>query len=136
MTTPIYKLPLALALNEKPPNKRLSAKCLDHFELEPTGKIVNALPEFKAHCKHYQEKFAWQKGTGTAHLNRHYKKCQYKYGGLDTNQAQLQFGSPGAGSSTLTLNNWIYLQELMRHEGQPELIANVEFLLCLVDNPH
>ncbi|KAL2541651.1 zinc finger protein [Abeliophyllum distichum] len=60
------------------------AKCWDHFELVPTGKIVNDLPEFKAQCKHFQEKFAWQKGIGTTHLNRHYKKCQYKYGGLDT----------------------------------------------------
>ncbi|KAL2497030.1 BED-type domain-containing protein [Abeliophyllum distichum] len=112
------------------------AKCWDHFELVPTGKIVNDLPEFKAQCKHCQEKFAWQKGIDTTYLNRHYKKCQYKYGDLDTNQAQLQFGSPGAGSSTPTLNNWIYSQELMRHEGLPELIVNVEFPLCLVDNPH
>ncbi|KAL2504501.1 BED-type domain-containing protein [Abeliophyllum distichum] len=112
------------------------ARCWDHFELVPTGKIVNDLPEFKAQCKHCQEKFTWQKGIGTTHLNRHYKKCQYKYGSLDTNQAQLQFGYPGAGSSTLTLNNWIYSQELMRHEELPELIANVEFLLYLVDNPH
>ncbi|KAL2471990.1 zinc finger protein [Abeliophyllum distichum] len=73
------------------------AKCWDHFELVPTSKIVNELPEFKAQCKHCQEKFSWQKGIGTTYLNRHYKKCQYKYGGLDTNQAQLQFGSPGAG---------------------------------------
>ncbi|KAL2497358.1 hypothetical protein Adt_22908 [Abeliophyllum distichum] len=34
------------------------AKCWDHFELVPTGKIVNDLPEFKAKCKHCQEKFA------------------------------------------------------------------------------
>ncbi|KAL2455767.1 zinc finger protein [Abeliophyllum distichum] len=60
------------------------AKCWDHFELVPTGKIVNDLPEFKAQCKYFQEKFAWQKGIGTTHLNRHYKKCQYRYGGLDT----------------------------------------------------
>ncbi|KAL2531832.1 Uncharacterized protein Adt_05183 [Abeliophyllum distichum] len=84
------------------------AKCWDHFELVPTGKVVNDLPEFKAQCKHCQEKFAWQKGIGTTHLNRHYKKCQYRHGGLDTNQAQLQFGSPGADSSTPTLNNWIF----------------------------
>ncbi|KAL2519229.1 Uncharacterized protein Adt_15476 [Abeliophyllum distichum] len=38
------------------------AKCWDHFELVPTGKVVNDLPEFKAQCKHCQEKFAWQKG--------------------------------------------------------------------------
>ncbi|KAL2498173.1 Uncharacterized protein Adt_23723 [Abeliophyllum distichum] len=90
------------------------AKCWDHFELVPTGKIVNDLPEFKAQCKHCQEKFAWQKGIGTTHLNRHYKKCQYRYGGLDTNQAQLQFGSPGARSrlkadvleSLLCLKDW------------------------------
>ncbi|KAL2492907.1 Uncharacterized protein Adt_28535 [Abeliophyllum distichum] len=92
------------------------AKCWDHFELVPTGKIVNDLPEFKVQCKHCQEKFAWQKGIGTTHLNRHYKKCQYRYGDLDTNQAQLQFGSPGVGSSNPTLNNWIYSQELMRNE--------------------
>ncbi|KAL2526162.1 Uncharacterized protein Adt_11216 [Abeliophyllum distichum] len=85
------------------------AKCWDHFELVLTG---------------------------TTHLNRHYKKCQYKYGGLDTNQTQLQFGSPGAESSIPILNNWIYSQELMRHEGLPKLIANVEFPLCLVDNPY
>ncbi|KAL2490706.1 zinc finger protein [Abeliophyllum distichum] len=60
------------------------AKC---WELVPTGKLVNELSEFKAQCKHCQENFAWQKGIGTTHLNRHYKKCQYKYGGLDTNQA-------------------------------------------------
>ncbi|KAL2542122.1 zinc finger protein [Abeliophyllum distichum] len=61
------------------------AKCWDHFELVLTGKMVNNLPEFKAQCKHCQEKFAWQKGICTTHLNRHYKKCKYKYGGLDTN---------------------------------------------------
>ncbi|KAL2470667.1 hypothetical protein Adt_38803 [Abeliophyllum distichum] len=87
------------------------AKCLDHFKLVPTGKIVNDLPEFKAQCKHYQEKFAWQKRICTTHLNRHYKKCQYKYGGLDTNQAQLQFGSPGAGSSSLTLSTTGYIHK-------------------------
>ncbi|KAL2466068.1 hypothetical protein Adt_41919 [Abeliophyllum distichum] len=38
------------------------AKCWDHFELVPTGKIVNELPEFKVQCKHCQEKFTWQKG--------------------------------------------------------------------------
>ncbi|KAL2470610.1 Uncharacterized protein Adt_38746 [Abeliophyllum distichum] len=101
------------------------AKCWDYFELVPTGKRVNELPEFKAQCKHCQKKFAWQKGIGTTHLNRHYKNCQYKYRCLDTNQAQLQFGSLGAGSSTSTLNNLIYSQELMRHKGLPELIANV-----------
>ncbi|KAL2480637.1 Uncharacterized protein Adt_33603 [Abeliophyllum distichum] len=83
-----------------------------------------------------KEKFAWQKGIGTTHLNRHFKKCQYKHRSLDTNQAQLQFGPPKAGSSTPTQNNWIYSQELIQQEGLPELIANVEFLLCLVDNPH
>ncbi|KAL2460958.1 BED-type domain-containing protein [Abeliophyllum distichum] len=112
------------------------AKCWDHFELVLTGKLVNEVPEFKVQCKYCQKKFAWQKEISTTHLNRHYKKCQYKYGGLDTNQAQLQFGSPGAGSSTLTLNNWIYSQELMRYEGLSKLIANVEFPLCLLDNPH
>ncbi|KAL2454322.1 zinc finger protein [Abeliophyllum distichum] len=81
------------------------AKCWDHFELVPTGKIVNDLLEFKAQCEHCQEKFAWQKRIGTTHLNRHYKKCQYRYDGLDTNQAQLQFGSLGADSSNHTLNN-------------------------------
>ncbi|KAL2458251.1 Uncharacterized protein Adt_46001 [Abeliophyllum distichum] len=134
MTTPIHKLLLALALKEKPPNKRLSAGTISSWC--PTGKIVNDLPEFKAQCKHCQEKFAWQKGIGTTHLNIDYKKCQYKYRGLDTNQAQLQFESPGVGSSTPTLNNWIYSQELKLHEGLPELIANVEFPLCLMDNPH
>ncbi|KAL2506209.1 Uncharacterized protein Adt_21832 [Abeliophyllum distichum] len=122
------------------------AKCWDHFELVPTSKIVNDLPEFKVQCKHCHEKFSWQKEIGTTHLNTYYKKCQYKYGGLDSNQTQLQFGSPGAGSSTPILNNWIYSQELMRHEGLLELIANVEFplwsrlkanilesLLCLKD---
>ncbi|KAL2458138.1 hypothetical protein Adt_46079 [Abeliophyllum distichum] len=92
------------------------AKCWDHFELVPTGKIVNELHEFKAQYKHCQEKFAWQKGIGMIHLNRYYKKYQYKYKCLDTNQAQLQFGSLGARSNTPTLNNWIYSQELMRHE--------------------
>ncbi|KAL2540278.1 hypothetical protein Adt_01256 [Abeliophyllum distichum] len=91
------------------------AKCWDHFELVSTGKLVNELPKFKVQCKHCHEKFAWQKRIDTTHLNRYYKKCQYKYGGLDTNQAQLQFGSPEAGSSTLILNNWIYSQELMRN---------------------
>ncbi|KAL2526734.1 Uncharacterized protein Adt_11788 [Abeliophyllum distichum] len=112
------------------------AKCWQHFELVPTGKLVNEVLEFKAQCKHCQEKFAWQNGIDTTYLNRHYKKCQYKYGGLDINQAQLQFGSSGAGSSTSTLNNWIYSQELMQHKRLLELIANVEFPLCLVDNPH
>ncbi|KAL2504801.1 Uncharacterized protein Adt_20422 [Abeliophyllum distichum] len=112
------------------------AKCWQHFELVPTSKLVNGVHEFKAQCKHYQEKFAWHKGIDTTHLNRHLKKCQYKHESLDTNQAQLQFGYPGAGFSNLTLNNWIYSQELMRHEGLPELIANIEFPLCLVDNLH
>ncbi|KAL2512537.1 Uncharacterized protein Adt_18137 [Abeliophyllum distichum] len=53
------------------------AKCLQHFELVPTGTLVYGVPEF--------EKFAWQKGIDTTHLNRHFKKCQYKHGGLDTN---------------------------------------------------
>ncbi|KAL2469863.1 Uncharacterized protein Adt_37999 [Abeliophyllum distichum] len=112
------------------------AKCWQHFELVPIGKLVNEVPEFKAQYKHCQEKFAWQKEICTTHLNRHFKKCQYKHGSLDTNQPHLQFGSPGAGSNTPILNNWIYSQELMRHEGLSKLIANVEFPLCLVDNPH
>ncbi|KAL2532372.1 BED-type domain-containing protein [Abeliophyllum distichum] len=112
------------------------AKCWQHFELVPTSKLVNGVSEFKAQCKQYHEKFSWQKEIDTTHLNRHFKKCQYRHGGLDTNQVQLQFGSPGAGSSTSTLNNWIYSQELMRHKGLPKLIATVEFPLCLVDNPH
>ncbi|KAL2461654.1 BED-type domain-containing protein [Abeliophyllum distichum] len=111
-------------------------KCWQHFELVPTGKLVNGVSEFKAQCKYCQDKFVWQKGIGTTYLNRYFKNYQYKHGGLDTNQAHLQFGSPGVESSTPTLNNWIYSQELMRHEGLPELIANVEFPLCLVDNPH
>ncbi|KAL2465950.1 zinc finger protein [Abeliophyllum distichum] len=86
-----------------------------YFELVPTGKLVNEVPEFKAQCKHCQEKIAHPKGISTTLLNRHFKKCQYKHGGLDTNQAKLQFGAPGVGSSspTPTLNNWIYSQELM-----------------------
>ncbi|KAL2512824.1 BED-type domain-containing protein [Abeliophyllum distichum] len=112
------------------------AKCWQYFELVPTGKLVNGVPEFKAQCKHCQEKFAWQKEIGTTHLNRHFKKCQYKHGGLDTNQAQLQFGYLGARSSSSTRNNWIYSQELMQHEGLSKLITNVELLLRLVDNSH
>ncbi|KAL2512176.1 Uncharacterized protein Adt_17776 [Abeliophyllum distichum] len=112
------------------------AKYWQHFELVPNGKLVNGVPEFKAQCKYCQQKFAWQKEIGTTHLNRYFKKCQYKHGGLDTNQEQLQFGSPEVESSSLTLNNWIYLQEFMRYEGLSELIANVECSLCLVDNPH
>ncbi|KAL2479950.1 BED-type domain-containing protein [Abeliophyllum distichum] len=112
------------------------AKCWQHFELVSTGKLVDGVPEFKAQYKYCHEKFAWQKEIGTIHLNRHFKKCQYKHESLDTNQAQLQFGSPRAMSSSLTLNKWIYSQELMRHEGLMELIANIEFPLCLVDNPH
>ncbi|KAL2498678.1 Uncharacterized protein Adt_24228 [Abeliophyllum distichum] len=111
------------------------AKCWQHFELVPTGKLVNEVPEFKSQCQHCQEKFDWQKRIDTTHLNRHFKKCQYKHKSLDTNQAYLQFGYPGAGSSTPTLNNWIYSQEFMRHERLPELTANVKFPLCLVDNP-
>ncbi|KAL2527096.1 hypothetical protein Adt_12150 [Abeliophyllum distichum] len=65
------------------------AKCWQYFELVPTSKLVNGIPEFKAQCKHYQEKFSWQKGIGMTYLNRHFKKCQYKYGGLDINHAQL-----------------------------------------------
>ncbi|KAL2462245.1 zinc finger protein [Abeliophyllum distichum] len=51
------------------------AKCWQHFELVPTGKLVNEVPEFKVQCKYCQKKFAWQKGIDTTHLNRHYKKC-------------------------------------------------------------
>ncbi|KAL2479487.1 Uncharacterized protein Adt_32453 [Abeliophyllum distichum] len=80
-------------------------KCWEHFELVPTSKLVNGVFEFKAQCKHCQKKFAWQKGIYTTPLNRHFKKCQYKRGGLDTNQVHLQFGSLGTGSSTPTLNN-------------------------------
>ncbi|KAL2486668.1 zinc finger protein [Abeliophyllum distichum] len=50
------------------------AKCWQHFELVSTGKLVNRVPEFKAQCKHCQEKFTWQNEIGTIHLNRHFKK--------------------------------------------------------------
>ncbi|KAL2527165.1 Uncharacterized protein Adt_12219 [Abeliophyllum distichum] len=89
------------------------AKCWQHFELVPTDKLVNGVHKFKAQCKHCQDKFAWHNGIDMTHLNGHFKKCQYKHEGLDTNQAQLQFGPPRVGSSNLTLNNWIYSQELM-----------------------
>ncbi|KAL2526630.1 zinc finger protein [Abeliophyllum distichum] len=65
------------------------AKCWQYFELVPTSKLVNRVLEFKVQCKHCQKKFAWQKEIGTTHLNRHFKNCKYKHGGLDTNQAQL-----------------------------------------------
>ncbi|KAL2485591.1 hypothetical protein Adt_30347 [Abeliophyllum distichum] len=65
------------------------AKCWQHFELVQTDKLVNGVLEFKAQCKHNQKMFTWQKGIGTIHLNRHFKKCQYRHGGLYTNQAQL-----------------------------------------------
>ncbi|KAL2533735.1 Uncharacterized protein Adt_07086 [Abeliophyllum distichum] len=61
------------------------AKCWQHFELVPIGKLVNGVPEFKEQYKHCQEMFAWQKGIDTTHLNRHFKKCQYRHRDLDTN---------------------------------------------------
>ncbi|KAL2505927.1 hypothetical protein Adt_21548 [Abeliophyllum distichum] len=81
------------------------AKCWQYFELVPIGKVVDKVSKFKAQCKHYHEKLAWSKEIGTTHLNRQFKKYQYRHGGLDTNQAQLQVGSLGAGSSTPALNN-------------------------------
>ncbi|KAL2504940.1 Uncharacterized protein Adt_20561 [Abeliophyllum distichum] len=65
------------------------AKCWQYFKLVPTGKVVDGVPEFKVLCKHCHKKLAWQKGIGTTHLNRHFKKCQYRHEGLDTSQAQL-----------------------------------------------
>ncbi|KAL2511495.1 Uncharacterized protein Adt_17095 [Abeliophyllum distichum] len=112
------------------------AKCWQYFEFMSTSKVVDGVPKFKAQCKHCHEKLVWQKGIDTAHLNKHFKKCQYRHRDLDTIQAQLQFESLKARSSSPTFNNWIYSQELMCHEGLPELIANVEFPLCLVDNLH
>ncbi|KAL2480666.1 Uncharacterized protein Adt_33632 [Abeliophyllum distichum] len=105
-------------------------KCWQHFELVPTGKLVNGVPEFKA------GEVCLAKGDRHDPSKQNFKKCQYKHGSLDTNQAHLQFRSLGAGSSTPTLNNWIYSQELMQHEGLPKLITNVEFPLYLVDNPN
>ncbi|KAL2504178.1 hypothetical protein Adt_19799 [Abeliophyllum distichum] len=89
-----------ISSNTKQKATKQKAKCWQHFELVPTGKLVNRVPEFKAQYKHCQKKFAWQKRIGTTHLTRYFKKCQYKHGGLDTNQAQLQFESPGAESSS------------------------------------
>ncbi|KAL2479537.1 BED-type domain-containing protein [Abeliophyllum distichum] len=120
--------------NTKRKATKEKAKCWQHFELMPTGKVVDGIPELKAQCKHCHKKLALPKGT--THLNRHFKKCQYRHEGLDTNQAQLQFRSPGAESSTHTLNNWIYSQELIHHDGLPKLIVNVEFPLRLVDKPY
>ncbi|KAL2503855.1 Uncharacterized protein Adt_19476 [Abeliophyllum distichum] len=80
-------------------------KCWQHFELVSTGKLVNEVTEFKVQCKYCQEKFVWQKKIGTTHLNRHFKKCQYKHGDLDTNHVHLQFGSPGAWIQYSPLNN-------------------------------
>ncbi|KAL2518137.1 zinc finger protein [Abeliophyllum distichum] len=65
------------------------AKCLQYFALVPTGKVVDGVPEFKAQCKHCHEKLAWQEKIGTTHLNRYFKKCQYRHRCLETNQAQL-----------------------------------------------
>ncbi|KAL2533826.1 hypothetical protein Adt_07177 [Abeliophyllum distichum] len=45
------------------------AKCWQHFELVPTGKLVDRVPQFKAQCKHCHEKLVWQNGIGTTHLN-------------------------------------------------------------------
>ncbi|KAL2461636.1 zinc finger protein [Abeliophyllum distichum] len=85
-----------IASSTKRKATKQKAKRWQYFELVPTGKLVNEVPYFKVQCKHCQKKFAWQKGICTTHLNRHFKKCQYKHRGLDTNQAQLQFGSPGS----------------------------------------
>ncbi|KAL2506061.1 hypothetical protein Adt_21682 [Abeliophyllum distichum] len=61
------------------------AKCWQYFKLVPIGKVVDRVPEFKAQCKHYHEKLAWRKEIGTTHLNRQFKKYQYRHRGLDTN---------------------------------------------------
>ncbi|KAL2498630.1 hypothetical protein Adt_24180 [Abeliophyllum distichum] len=85
------------------------ARCWDHFKLVTTGTTADGQPIFKAVCKYCKQHFAWQKGGGTSHLNRHFPRCMQKQGGVDTNQAQLQFGSPGGStSSSPNLNNWIY----------------------------
>ncbi|KAL2525435.1 zinc finger protein [Abeliophyllum distichum] len=60
------------------------ANCWQHFELVPTGKLMNGVSKFTTQCKHCLKKFVWHKGIGTTHLNRHFKKCQYKHEGLDT----------------------------------------------------
>ncbi|KAL2499781.1 Uncharacterized protein Adt_25331 [Abeliophyllum distichum] len=80
-------------------------KCWQNFKLVPTGKVVDGVLEFKVQCKHCHEKLAWQKEICTTHLNRHFKKCQYRHGGLDTNQAQLYFRSRRAEYSSPTPNN-------------------------------
>ncbi|KAL2491981.1 hypothetical protein Adt_27609 [Abeliophyllum distichum] len=36
-------------------------KCCQYFELVPAGKLVDRVFEYKAQCKHFQEKPAWQK---------------------------------------------------------------------------
>ncbi|KAL2517194.1 hypothetical protein Adt_13441 [Abeliophyllum distichum] len=51
-----------ISSNTKRKDTKQKAKCWQYFELMPTGKLVNGVPEFKAQCKHYQEKFTWQKG--------------------------------------------------------------------------
>ncbi|KAL2511136.1 hypothetical protein Adt_16736 [Abeliophyllum distichum] len=55
------------------------AKSWQHCELVPTGKLMNRVLEFKAQCKHYQEKFSWQRRIGMTHLNRRFIKCQYRH---------------------------------------------------------
>ncbi|KAL2504893.1 Uncharacterized protein Adt_20514 [Abeliophyllum distichum] len=48
------------------------ARCWDHFKLVQIGAIVDRQPIFKAICKYCKQQFAWQKGGGTSHLNRHF----------------------------------------------------------------
>lgn len=55
---------------------------------------------------------AWQEGIKTIHLNRNYKKCSVKHEVLDPTQTQLQIGSIGIYSSSVS--NWVYTNEATR----------------------
>ncbi|KAL2480774.1 BED-type domain-containing protein [Abeliophyllum distichum] len=113
------------------------ARCWDYFKLVQIGATADGQPIFKAVCKYCNQQFTWQKGSGTSHVNRHFPKCMQKHEGINTNQAQLQFGSPSVStSSSHNLNNWVYSQESMRREDMCQLVASGEFPLSIVESPH
>ncbi|KAL2512263.1 hypothetical protein Adt_17863 [Abeliophyllum distichum] len=92
--------------NTKRKVTKQKTSCWQLFELVPTSKLIDRVPEHKAQCKHCKEKIVWQKEIDTIHLNRYFKKCQFEHGDLKSNQTQLQFGYSGSeSSSNPNLNN-------------------------------
>ncbi|KAL2532770.1 hypothetical protein Adt_06121 [Abeliophyllum distichum] len=102
-----------------------------------TGATIDGQPIVKAMCKYCKQKVAWQKGGGTSHVNRHFSKFMQKHGGVDTNEAQLQFGSLSRSSnSSSNLNNRVYSQDSMhRKDMTDQLVASGNFSLSIAESP-